>query len=422
MFNLSKVLMLLLAYYFINVAVSQDISYAKSILNELSSDQYRGRGYVGKSDKKAANFIAQEFKSFGLKPMNGKSYFQNFSFPVNTFPKNIEVSVNGKILKPGIDFIINPDCPSYEFNGVVQYINNSDLNNEDFFDTEGYKLKKVVIDTFTSKYQENAALNQVKLMKDKSKVLIIQLSNEKLTWGSSFQQSKKCIITLNKSVVAGLDIFDFKIKIKSKFIQNYTSQNVIGMIKGISDKDSFIVFSAHYDHLGIMGKNAIFNGANDNASGIAMMLNLAKHYSANKPKFNMVFIAFSGEELGLIGSRYYVENPLFPLSNIKFLINIDLMGNGSDGVMAVNGAVFSKEFNQLKSINEKYQLLPHVKSRGKAANSDHYWFSEAGVRCFFFYLMGPYPYYHDVYDRPEMVPFTNYENAFLLFKYFIDDL
>jgi Zn-dependent M28 family amino/carboxypeptidase len=195
---------------------------------------------------------------------------------------------------------------------------------------------------------------------------------------------------------------------------------VLGVIKGSSDKDTFIVFTAHYDHLGMMGKTATFNGANDNASGVAMMLELAKHYSENKPYYNLLFIAFTGEELGLIGSNYYVRNPVFPLANIKFLINIDLMGNGSEGVMVVNGSLHGKEFNLLSAINKQYNYLPQVKSRGKAANSDHYWFSEAGVKAFFFYLMGPYPHYHDVNDRPEMLPYANFENAFLLFRDFID--
>ena len=70
----------------------------------------------------------------------------------------------------------------------------------------------------------------------------------------------------------------------------------------------------------MMGKETIFPGANDNASGIAMLLNMVKHYSAATPKYTMVFIAFGGEEIGLIGSRHFTDHPLFSLSNIKFLI------------------------------------------------------------------------------------------------------
>ncbi|MDP2176470.1 MAG: M28 family peptidase [Bacteroidota bacterium] len=422
MFNLTKVLVLIIAFSVFFDAFSQDTVYARKIINQLASNQFEGRGYVNKADKKAANYIVNEYKKIGLIPLKNKSFIQKFSFPVNIFPKTVEVSINNKLLRPGIDYIINPDCPSYVFEGNVDLVDIIELNNESHFDTKGYLLKKVVLDTFSPKYYQDAAINLKKYLKDYSKELIVQLSNEKLTWGSSYFTGKKCFITIKKSAVEGITNFNLKIKIKNKMIQKYTSQNVIGMIKGYSNKDTFIMLTAHYDHLGVMGKEAIFNGANDNASGIAMMLDIAKHYAKNKPKYNLVFVAFSGEELGLIGSKYYVEHPFFPLSKIKFLINIDLMGNGAEGVMAVNGSVFGKEFNLLKSINDENKYLPQVKSRGKAANSDHYWFSEQGVKCFFFYLMGPYPYYHDVYDRPEMVPLTNYTGAFLLFNKFIDAL
>ena len=75
-----------------------------------------------------------------------------------------------------------------------------------------------------------------------------------------------------------------------------------------------------------------------------------------------------------------------PLSDIKFLVNLDLMGNGAEGVMVVNGTINPSEFQLLKSINEKEKYLPEVKIRGKAANSDHYWFAQSGVPAFFFYL------------------------------------
>ena len=90
------------------------------------------------------------------------------------------------------------------------------------------------------------------------------------------------------------------------------------------------MFSAHYDHLGMMGTTAIMNGANDNASGTAMMLTLMEYYSKNKPEYSLLFIAFGGEEAGLIGSKFYVENPTVPLKKIKSLLlfwqiqNLDL--------------------------------------------------------------------------------------------------
>ena len=95
------------------------------------------------------------------------------------------------------------------------------------------------------------------------------------------------------------------------------------------------------------------------------------------------------------------------------------MGNGAEGVMTVNGANYKEQYDLLSNLNIKNNYLPAVKARGKAKNSDHYYFSEAGVPCFFFYLMGPYPFYHDIHDKASAVPFTNFENAFSLFRDFI---
>ena len=87
-----------------------------------------------------------------------------------------------------------------------------------------------------------------------------------------------------------------------------------------------------------MGKNTFFPGANDNASGVAMLLQLANYYSKpeNQPDYSICFIAFTGEELGLLGSKYYVQNPLFPLNQIKLLINMDMVGTGDEGITIVN--------------------------------------------------------------------------------------
>src|SRR5690606_6331238 len=142
-----------------------------------------------------------------------------------------------------------------------------------------------------------------------------------------------------------------------------------------------IVFSAHYDHLGNID-TTYFPGANDNASGVSVLLNLMQYCKTHPLKYSVAFYFFTAEEIGLLGSEYYVKHPLFPLSRIKFLINLDLMGGGSEGIMVVNGKIFEKEFELLQKINEDLQLHLNIKARGKAQNSDHYWFSENGVKCF----------------------------------------
>ncbi|GAB5409005.1 MAG: hypothetical protein BalsKO_13700 [Balneolaceae bacterium] len=209
-------------------------------------------------------------------------------------------------------------------------------------------------------------------------------------------------------------------ELKSKLESTYKTQNVIGYLNG-ENNDSTIVIMAHYDHFGKMG-NALFPGANDNASGTAMILSLAKHFSENKPRYTTIFIAFGGEELGLLGSKFFVENPLFDLSKVKFLMNFDLAGTGDDGIQVVNGSVYRDQFDRLTSINDEQNLLPQVKIRGKACNSDHCFFDEAGVPGFYIYTLGGTRAYHDVYDRFETLPFTEFEDYFRLMVEFIYEL
>ncbi|MFA9213478.1 MAG: M28 family metallopeptidase, partial [Candidatus Methylacidiphilales bacterium] len=170
---------------------------------------------------------------------------------------------------------------------------------------------------------------------------------------------------------------------------------------------------AHYDHLGKFGP-AIFPGANDNASGIAMMLDLANNIVKNPLDFSVLFIAFAGEEAGLLGSYFYTENALVPLNKMALLINLDLMATGDKGLTAVNATEFPDEFKLLQNVNEQGSYLPTINPRGKAANSDHYYFTEAGVKSFFFYLMGDYHFYHDIDDKASAVTLSKYNEAYQL--------
>jgi Zn-dependent M28 family amino/carboxypeptidase len=174
------------------------------------------------------------------------------------------------------------------------------------------------------------------------------------------------------------------------------------------------VITAHYDHLGGMGSETYFPGANDNASGVTMLLSLARYYGAHPQPYTMAFICFSGEEAGLLGSKYFSENPLIKLSNIRLLLNLDLEGTGDEGITVVNSTIYKPEFAVLNQVNDEFHYLVKIYPRGKAANSDHYWFSEKGVPAIFMYTMGGIKAYHDVYDISATLPLTKYEDLFKL--------
>src|SRR5258706_531321 len=207
-------------------------------------------------------------------------------------------------------------------------------------------------------------------------------------------------------------------------VKQFSTQNLAGYFNGTTPEDSFIVITGHYDHLGMMGDSVYFPGANDNASGISMMLDFVKYYSSeqNRPKCKIAFVAFAGEEAGLLGSEYFVNNPMIPLNRIKFLINLDLAGTGDEGIMVVNATEHPTQFKMLEKINKDKKYFSNIGQRGKARNSDHYWFTEKRVKCFFIYTLGGISAYHDIYDRAETLPLTKYDNLFRLIRDFVSEL
>src|SRR5690606_16436195 len=129
--------------------------------------------------------------------------------------------------------------------------------------------------------------------------------------------------------------------------KDFKAYNVAGMVEGIV-KDTFVLVTAHYDHLGMMGKETYFKGANDNASGTVLMMDLAAHMVREKPKYSTDFVAYGIEEIGLMGSWKFVKDKYVPLNQIKEVLNIDLMGGGSEGVTVVNAGANPHLFEYVK--------------------------------------------------------------------------
>jgi hypothetical protein len=208
-----------------------------------------------------------------------------------------------------------------------------------------------------------------------------------------------------------------EVSVENLWLENYVTRNVVAWIPGKAKPDTFLVVTAHYDHIGMMGQETVFPGANDNASGTAMMLDLARHYSLpeNQHDYSLAFMAFSGEESGLLGSKFYTENPYFPPGQIRFLINLDMVGTGSDGLLVFNGTTDSVRFETMNRINEQNEYLKELRMRGESRSSDHYYFHQKGVPAFFLLTIGnEHRHYHTIYDTRESLPFTKYNEVFRL--------
>lgn len=401
------------------------VDEVRRITQTLCTPEFHGRGYVNGGDSIAAEFIAQEFQKAGLKPLK-KSYFQSFSFPVNRFPNQAEIRQNGSELKMGMDVLVDPSSPT--FHGILapKLISPEVALNED-------KLMEVLKEVLSKANYNSIALDLRTENADTLKLLrgfkyelaqfvpVIELTNAKFTWSVAGEQLKFPIFQLKGTKFEQES--EFNVHLDAELVQSHTARNVIGYLPATKKAKKTIVFSAHYDHLGRLGSDIYFPGANDNASGTATIIMLADYFRKHPIEdYNLLFIAFAGEEAGLLGSKHFVEHPLLKLKKIEFLINLDILGSGEDGITVVNGSVFEEQFNELVAINTEFGLLKQVKSRGKAANSDHYWFSEKGVPAFFIYTMGTNNHYHDVFDTYEELTFAETMDITTLLMKFVEGL
>ncbi len=406
--------------------------YGRKIVDTLASPSMYGRGYVYDGDKIAAKYLENEFRSFGLKSFS-PNYRQEFHLSVNTFPP-LDYAIALTFIAPkgqkwpeeGQEILVHGDSPASAGKARIIWFDkktlSSDRNLKKFY-ASNWADKALLIDDYGITDKEQ--LKQIETMKNNpvhARVVLV-FNSKRLMWEvsqtlsafPSFEMLVKDSLheTIRKQFrKAGAVVFH----VDSKFVPDYQTQNLIGYIPGTVYPDSFIVFSAHYDHLGMLGPHTYFPGANDNASGCAMLLNMARYYAMpeNKPKCSIAFMLFGAEEAGLVGSHYYTEHPLFPLKQIKFLINLDIMGTGDEGITVVNSTAYPEEFKMLQSINDKGHFLPEVKLRGQTHNSDHYFFSEHGVKAFFIYTRGGIKAYHDIYDKAGTLPLSRFEDVFHL--------
>ncbi|MGC8864236.1 MAG: M28 family metallopeptidase [Bacteroidales bacterium] len=400
---------------------AQDVDYARYVVKSLASPEMKGRGYVEKGDERAARFIAGQFKKFGLKPVL-KNYFQEYSLSINTFPGVMRVIADGRELMPARDYLVALSSPGRQQAYGLRWLINDSLPDSELF-----------------KGLQQEDLSQILVVTDKFHK---ELADSNLLKAGGYIFMKDCTHRLFWKASDGLKLHDFVVlqmcegtitpqtqyiflDFENHFNEKYASRNVLGIIPGRVQPDTLIVLTAHYDHLGMMGKQTLFPGANDNASGVAALLDFARHYSipGNEPYYSMVFIALSGEEAGLLGSRFCAANPPFELGKVKFLINFDMVGTGSEGIGLVNGEILTRYAERIEKINEEKKYVKQIHRRGESCNSDHCPFYQKGVPAFFIYTAGKeWPYYHQPEDNAQGPPFTGYVGFFDLVRDFIHSL
>jgi hypothetical protein len=369
-----------------------------------------GRGYVSGGDSLAAARIAAEFDRLGLEPLEGRR-FQPFSFPVNSFPDSVRLAVDAQGLTPGVDFLVDP--ASGPADGTFRLVN---LTLEDLLTPERRAMTMSVItgNAVRLRFPRTTDKDSLALYRELEQEVVryapvLRTDVKKLTWSVAGRQYRNAVIDVRAGLVPDTAM-DINLRVRPRLLPKHAARNVLGVVPARGGSKEWIIVSAHYDHLGHMGPDVVFPGANDNASGLAMLLCLAEQVKREPLRKNVLFVAFAGEEAGLQGSEWFVADRPIDLGKVAMVVNLDLNGTGDEGITVVNSTAQQRFFDELVELNTRDALLATVKPRGPACNSDHCPFVEKGVPAVFIYTMGGIAAYHDVFDRPETLPLTEFED------------
>lgn len=452
----------------------------KMHLDVLASPEMEGRETGTPGNDLASEYISRHLFNLGLLPIPGKkSYFQPVSFTFSKWLKN-ECSINGTAYKHLWDYLIFPgDNPGDVINVNEVVFLGYGIDDAKYSDYKKKDVQGKVILINSGEPMINDSISRLTGTMDKSEwsnldkkletakkygvkaVLIIDqdikktLENNRRKILGSFLElgdlrermypypshvmisstmaenimgnKQKKIIKARKKIAKGKPAsvilpatFSLTLEKEAKVLE---SRNVIGYIEGSTFKDEYVVVSAHFDHLGKRGDDIYF-GADDNGSGSSLLLELAQSFQqgvleGNKPKRNIVFIWFTGEEKGLLGSKYYSEYPVFPLVNTVVDVNIDMIGRTDDTYGNFTNYTYVIGSDRLSSdlhlineeANQKYTglVLDYKYNDENDPNqfyyrSDHFNFASKGVPAIFFFT-GTHKDYHRPTDTVDKIMF-----------------
>ncbi len=286
------------------------------ILNTLASDDMRGRSALNQIDiGKAADFIADEFKQIGLKPYKEDNFRQ--SFIVDRSKVSEQNVTFGKKSIPEDEFLIIGEL-------------NTPITEKDQ-DLKQYTITEA--DDFSQRFREI-------VQKDTSKAIIL-VDKKHAPFLARFKRiynRESITFTDQKKPSAGAKVFVIADGISNTYTVSQSRSNskfpmfnVAAIIPGKSKPDEYVIFSCHYDHIGIIqavGQDSIANGADDDASGTTAMIELARYYKKlNNNERTLIFVAFTGEEIGMFGSKFFSNN--IDPEKVVAMINIEMIGKDS---------------------------------------------------------------------------------------------
>lgn len=482
MMRILSIIVALLFYCNVNAQDSLAIKYAQSItvenmkehLYEISSDAYEGRESGYKGQVMCEEYMVNFYKNAGIPPAKG-SYTQAFELSLDDpakvyvrqgekeftfledfyyYPSTADRIISGEIYYSGYgiqaDNYTDLD-PSAVKDKVVMVWAGEPLGESDIYKVSGTKeisswssdrnKKKELVEQAGAKalivinpdYADKSeqlkryfSHKGMSLMTDSKKgsekMPVMHISEqmaESLLGAKAYLKSKKCLKKGKVKPIAGAAV-EIEFARRSEVL---TSTNVMAYIEGSDKKDELIVLTAHYDHIGVDGED-VYNGADDDGSGTVAIMEIAEAFAiakreGNGPRRSVLVLNVSAEEKGLLGSRYYTENPVFPLENTVANLNIDMIGRvdeqheGDENYVYLIGADrLSQDLHDVgEEVNNTYMNLDldYTFNAEDDPNqfyyrSDHYNFAKNNVPAVF-YFSGVHEDYHQPGDTVDKIMF-----------------
>lgn len=332
----------------------------------LASDELMGRDPIRPEIDAAARYIAEQFWKYGAQEIEeANGYYQNIPFRLSSPPSRGEVTLGENTFAQGEDLLVL-DGPSLEGSYelvVVGYGLESDYTGKNVqgkivVTNVGAPNRLSPSDLFAVGREKTA------IAKEKGAIAIIEMYNvPTVPWTlvSNFLNRTQLTVERNPgaesipyiwlrdlsnnhiNAIGKGEVKHAEFLIAGKVNRSITGKNVVAVIEGTDPvlKNEYVMLSAHYDHIGVGRPNAegdsIYNGARDNAVGTVALINTARYFAQHPPKRSILLCAWTAEEKGLLGSAYFADNPLVPLSQIIFNLNIDNAGYNDTSIVTVVG-------------------------------------------------------------------------------------
>ena len=378
----------------------------------LADDLLKGRQTGTPENKIAASYLANALRSYGVQPNpETGTYYQNVPLTRKAPPKNISLRIGGEEIAATV--AINANKMSYSGDAVyLNYGLEADYQNQD---VQG----KIVLVKAGSEDAKDAR-GAFDLMESKraiaekaGAIAIIELLNSQDNmWGfisHNFESPSMSLGAMENKMLKSVGISHLWVQDKNHVLatniasrralgtslsmdatktEQVNSQNVIGMVEGTDTnlKNEFIIYSAHYDHVGVGTPDAtgdtIYNGARDNAVGTTTVLSMAENLAKYPTKRSALFILFTGEEMGLLGSKYYVENPVLPLRQMVYCFNSDNGGYNDISKATIIGLPRTTAADHIKNAAKAFGLTAiddPAPEQGLFDRSDNVHFAAKGI-------------------------------------------